>query len=53
LAGVIAVRSLVPAVASAEVAILIFPETVSVASGTEAAPADGGRNRTDMMELLR
>ena len=52
-AGVIAVRSFVPVVASALVAILIFPETVSLASGTEAAPADGGKNKTDMMELLR
>ena len=41
-----------PVVASALVAILIFPETVSLASGTEAAPADGGKNRTDMMSSL-
>ena len=47
-----AVRSLVPVVASAEVAILILPETNSVASGTEAAEA-GGKNKTDMGELLR
>jgi len=39
-AGVIAVRSFVPVVASALVAILIFPETVSLASGTEAATTD-------------
>jgi hypothetical protein len=47
-----AVRSLVPAVASAEVAILILPETVSDASGIEEAEG-GGKNITDMVELLR
>ena len=46
-----AVVSSVPVVASAFVAILILPLTVSVASGTEAAD-DGGKKITDMRSSL-
>ena len=47
--GVIAITSLVPVVASPEVAILILPAVVSVASAIEAAPLLGGKNTILMM----
>ena len=49
LAGVIAVTSLVPAVASALVAMRILPEVVSVASGTETAEAEAGGMKITLM----